>query len=76
VTTMTTSSEEGPGIGERRNAAARLEAAVDHRRAREQRADAAAGTSGELGAVVDLHEAREQVAAREAWVTWIERDDL
>jgi hypothetical protein len=73
---MTTSNDEGPGGVERRRAADRLDAAVDHRRTVEDRADAAAGTGGELGAAVDLHEARAQVRAREAWVAWIERDDL
>jgi hypothetical protein len=71
---MTTSTDEGSG-GERRRAADRLEAAVDHRRTVEERADAAAGTSDELGAVVDLQDAREQVRAREAWIAWTERDD-
>ena len=72
---MTTSTDEGAGGVERRRAADRLEAAVDHRRTVEERADAATGTSGELGAVVDLQDAREQVRAREAWIAWAERDD-
>jgi hypothetical protein len=72
---MNTSTDEGPGRVERRRAADRLDAAVDHRRTVEERADTAAGTSDELGAAVDLQDAREQVRAREAWIAWTERDD-
>ena len=37
------------------------------------RAEAAAGTSGEDHAASELKHVRNQVAAREAWVVWTER---
>ena len=50
----------------------RLDAAVDdHERASRQN-DAVRGTAGKRGAVVALAAANEQLAAREAWVKYIE----
>jgi hypothetical protein len=51
---------------------------LDEARARQRdlvdRAEAAEGTSGEDEAADELEHARHQVAAREAWVVWTERD--
>ena len=50
---------------------------LDEARERERdlvvRADAAAGTSGEDHAAGELEHVRHQVAAREAWLVWTER---
>ena len=52
---------------------------LDEARGRERdlvvRADAAAGTSGEDHAAGELKHASNQVAAREAWLVWTERQD-
>jgi hypothetical protein len=40
-----------------------------------ERYDAAVGTSSELTAYVRLQSAGEQVAAREAWLRWVEDED-
>jgi hypothetical protein len=50
----------------------RLEAAVDDRRRLSEQDDAVRGTAGERDAVVALAAASEQLAAREAWVKYIE----
>jgi hypothetical protein len=54
-------------------AAARLNAARDDETRAQDRQDRARGAGDELAAATDLYGAREQVAAREAWVTWLER---
>ena len=50
----------------------RLEAALVEQNRLGERFDAAAGTSTEFGAYVRLRAAGDQVAARQAWVNWIE----
>jgi hypothetical protein len=50
----------------------RLDAAVDDQARRSQDSDAAQGTARELTAAVGLAAANEHVAAREAWVKYIE----
>jgi hypothetical protein len=50
----------------------RLGDALDEQARRNQRRDAAEGTSDELTAAVGVAAANEQVAAREAWVKYIE----
>ncbi len=55
-------------------ATARLESAREGERRAQDRQDGARGVGAELVAATDLIEAKEQVAAREAWVTWLERD--
>lgn len=55
-------------------ARARLDDARKGERQAESRQDSARGAGEELAAASDLYEAREQVAAREAWVGWLERD--
>jgi hypothetical protein len=40
-----------------------------------ERYDAAVGTSSELTAYVRLQNAGEQVAAREAWLHWVDNED-
>lgn len=60
--------------GEEAQAEARLDAAREGERRAKDRDDGARGAPAKLAAAVDLHEAREQVAAREAWMSWIKRD--
>ena len=55
-------------------ATARLDDAREDERRAQGRQDRASGAGEELAAASDLREAREQVAAREAWVGWLERD--
>jgi hypothetical protein len=50
----------------------RLDAAVDNRERLSEQNDAVRGTAGERGGVVALAAANEQLAAREAWVKYIE----
>ena len=50
-----------------------LDEALDRERDLAVRADAAAGTPGEEQAAGELAHARNQVAAREAWLVWTER---
>jgi hypothetical protein len=40
-----------------------------------ERHDAAAGSSGELAAFTEFQAAKEQFAAREAWLAWVDEDD-
>ena len=56
-----------------RSAVQRLDAAWTEQRHRTRVHDAARDTPSEPAAVSGLAEANEQVAAREAWVKWIER---
>jgi len=50
----------------------RLEAALVAQNRLGERFDAAVGTSTELGAYVRLGAAREEVTAREAWLSWVD----
>ena len=54
------------------SAVQRLEAVVAEQDRLNQRYNAAIGTSTELGAYVRLRAAGDQVAAREAWLHWID----
>jgi hypothetical protein len=54
------------------NAVQRLEVVLAEQDRLSQRYDAAIGTSTELGARVRLRAAGDQVAAREAWLHWID----
>jgi hypothetical protein len=56
-----------------RDAIRRLEAAKEHERHRGEACRAAQGMPSERAAARNLAEAREGVAAREAWVLWVER---
>jgi hypothetical protein len=59
--------------GEERNRAMqRLEAALVEQDRLGERYDAAVGTSTEFGAYVRLGAAGDQVAAREAWLNWVD----
>ena len=51
----------------------RLDAAKADHRAKSELHHAAKDTAGKRGAADDLGAASEQVAAREAWVNWVER---
>jgi hypothetical protein len=63
------------GSQEHKNAEARLEEARETRDAMERRRDAASDAGvGQLEASAALNAADEQVAAREAWMKWTERD--
>jgi hypothetical protein len=50
----------------------RLELAVDHRERSRKESDAAVGGPDERAAVLALAAANERVAAREAWVKYVE----
>ena len=54
-------------------ATSRLDAARGDQRRLERRRDRSRGGPAELATAADLHAADEQVAAREAWVTWLRR---
>jgi hypothetical protein len=54
--------------------AQRLDAAVTERDRLTNRFEAAAGTPGELSAGVELHAAEGRVAARDAWLKWVDDD--
>ena len=60
------------------NEGVRATACLDDARRDERQAqgrqDRASGPGEQLAAATDLHEAREQVAAREAWMKWFERE--
>lgn len=58
---------------ERSRAVGRLETALDEQHRLTERYDAARGSSTEMTAYADLREAGEQVAARDAWVRWLDR---
>ena len=51
-----------------------LDEACERQRELAARAEAAAGTPGEDQAAEALEHARNQLAAREAWVVWTERE--
>jgi hypothetical protein len=52
----------------------RLRAALAEQRRSSDRYDAAVGRSARLLAAVDLHAADQEVAARDAWLRWVEDD--
>jgi uncharacterized protein YqfB (UPF0267 family) len=52
----------------------RFQAAREERDKRAVQFDAASGSPRELPAFTELHAAEEQLAARESWLKWIERD--
>lgn len=54
------------------SAVQRLEAALGEQHRLLQRYDAAVGTASELGAYAQLRAAGDQVAARQAWLYWID----
>ena len=54
------------------SAVQRLEAVLAEQDRLSQRYDAAIGTSTELGARLELRAAGDQVAAREAWLHWVD----
>jgi hypothetical protein len=57
---------------ERDRALQRLESALGEQDRLGERFDAAVGTSTEFGAYVRLRDAGDQVAAREAWLNWVD----
>jgi len=57
---------------ERDRALQRLEVALVEQDRLGERLDAAVGTSNEFGAYVRLRAAGDQVAAREAWLNWVD----
>ena len=58
----------------RGNAVDRLETARARRDSHVERYDAATGSPGELPAFTELQAAKEQLAAREAWLAWVDGD--
>jgi hypothetical protein len=52
----------------------RLGAALSERRRSSDRYDAAVGGYARLLAAVDLHAADQEVAARDAWLRWVDDD--
>ncbi len=70
---MTQSNYGRDDAGERSRATGRLETALGEQHRLTGRYDAARGSSSEMTAYADLREAGEQVAARDAWVRWIDR---
>ncbi len=56
------------------DAKSRLKEARDEQQRRVEQHDAASGSPSELPAQANLQKADEQVAAREAWVQWTERE--
>jgi len=61
------------GTEAHRSALSRLDAAETHQRVSTEAHDASLDTSSEPVAANDLSAANEQVAARKAWVSWVER---
>jgi len=61
------------GTAAHRSAVDRLHAARHERRRRQDAYDAADNVTAQHHAAGNLAEANEQLAAREAWVGWIER---
>lgn len=53
----------------------RLDNALTERGESQARFRAAEGTGDELAAASDLQAAERQVAAREAWLGWVDQDD-
>jgi hypothetical protein len=52
----------------------RFQAAREERDRQAGRYEAATGSSSELPAFTELQAAEDQLAAREAWLEWVERD--
>jgi hypothetical protein len=71
---MTVHGNRGRDSEEQGGGAARLDDARGEQVRSAERYEAAKGTTGEMQADVYLREAGERVAAREAWVKWVERD--
>jgi hypothetical protein len=61
------------GSAGHRDALGRLDAAVADQRSKRELHQAVTGTVDERRAADDLAASNEQVAAREAWVSWVER---
>ena len=55
-------------------AVARLQAATERRDGHVRQYDAARGSHNELAAYTELQAAVDQVAARDAWLAWLDRD--
>lgn len=58
----------------RAHAVERLRVAHEQRTRRSEQYEAATGSSEELPAFTELKAAEEQFAAREAWLTWLDRE--
>jgi hypothetical protein len=58
----------------RDQAVEQLNTARERRDSSAQQYDAARESPGELQAFTDLQAARDQFAAREAWLAWVDRD--
>lgn len=63
-----------PGTEAHADACHQLDEARHHQRHMREALDASRHTPGEQAAVTDLAAATETAAAREAWVSWTERD--
>jgi hypothetical protein len=61
---------------ERERARRRLDDALQLRERSNARLNAAQGTAAELDAYVQLHEAEEEVAARDRWIDWADGEDI
>ena len=61
---------------ERKRAQRRLEDALQLKERSNARYHAAQGTAAELDAYVQLHEAEEEVAARDRWIEWADGEDV
>ena len=61
------------GTAEHRSAIDRMDSARHERDRRQDDCDGAQGAPAKRNAVGELAAANEQLAAREAWVSWIER---
>jgi hypothetical protein len=60
--------------GSRDHAVERLHSAREERDRFAGRRHAARGSADELAASTELHAAEDRLAAREAWLAWIDRD--
>jgi hypothetical protein len=68
-------TEEIHPASEEDRAVARLRDALESWWRAEDRYEAAIGTTTELAAWARLRAARDEVAARERWLRWVEQDD-
>ena len=72
---MATVTEELATVAEEHDRAKRrLDAALAEQHRSSDRYDAAVGRSAHLLAAVDLHAADQEVAARKAWLRWVDDD--
>jgi hypothetical protein len=72
---MPTNEELGSTLGQEHDRAEeRLREALIERRRSRERYDAADGGSALLLAAVGLHAADQEVAARDAWLRWVDGD--